>query len=60
MLLPNVSDQPRTDFDSAKDYFDSFLLKKPQGTILEGSIHIGDGWASVRIFAIAWTSYEDI
>ncbi|KAL7534163.1 hypothetical protein ACHAXR_005682, partial [Thalassiosira sp. AJA248-18] len=46
MLLPTVSDQPRTDFDSVKDYFDSFLLKKPQGTILDGSIHIGDGWAS--------------
>jgi Calcium/calmodulin dependent protein kinase II association domain len=40
-----VSDIPRTDFDSIKDYFDSFLLKKPQGTILEGYIRIGDGWA---------------
>jgi len=48
MLLPTVSDQPRTDFDSVKDYFDAFLLKKPQGKILDGSIHIGDGWASVR------------
>ncbi|KAL7525596.1 hypothetical protein ACHAWF_001433, partial [Thalassiosira exigua] len=46
MLLPSVSDQPRTDFDSVKDYFDAFLLKKPQGKILEGSIYIGDGWAS--------------
>ncbi|KAL9187439.1 hypothetical protein ACHAXT_001542 [Thalassiosira profunda] len=48
MLLPTVSDQPRTDFDSVKDYFDAFLLKKPQGKILEdqSSIHIGDGWAS--------------
>ena len=40
-----VSDIPRTDFDSIKDYFDSFLLKKPQGEILEGYIRIGDGWA---------------
>jgi uncharacterized protein (TIGR02246 family) len=46
MLLPTVSDQPRTDFESVKDYFDAFLLKKPQGTMLEGSIYIGDGWAS--------------
>lgn len=46
MLLPTVSDQPRTDFDSVKDYFDAFLLKKPQGKILEGKIYIGDGWAS--------------
>ena len=47
LLLPTVSDRPRTDFDSVKDYFDKFLLKKPVGKILEGSIHIGDGWASV-------------
>jgi len=46
VLLPTVSDEPRTDFDSVKDYFDSFLLKKPQGKILDGQIHIGDGWAS--------------
>ena len=48
VLLPTVSDQPRTDFDSVKDYFDTFLLKKPQGKIIEGNVHIGDGWASVR------------
>lgn len=46
VLLPTVSDQPRTDYASVKDYFDSFLLKKPQGKILDGNIHIGDGWAS--------------
>lgn len=31
VLLPTVSDTPRTDFDSVKDYFDAFLKKKPQG-----------------------------
>jgi len=41
-----VSDVPRTDFASVKDYFDSFLLKQPQGEILDGNIKIGDGWAS--------------
>ena len=44
-LLPTVSDVPRTDYDSVKDYFDAFLLKEPQGTILEGEIYTGDGWA---------------
>jgi len=44
ILLPTVSDTPRTDFESIKDYFDAFLLKKPQGEILEGDIRIGDGW----------------
>jgi len=45
VLLPTVSDTPRYDFDSIKDYFDAFLLKKPQGEILEGDIRIGEGWA---------------
>ena len=45
VLLPTVSDVPRTDFDSIKDYFDAFLLKEPQGEILSGDIRIGDGWA---------------
>ena len=47
ILLPTVSDTPRTDFASIKDYFDAFLLKQPQGKILEGDIRIGDGWAQV-------------
>lgn len=46
VLLPTVSDTPRTDFDSVKDYFDAFLLKEPQGKIVEGYISIGDNWAS--------------
>ena len=44
VLLPTVSDVPRTDFNLIKDYFDAFLLKKPQGEIVEGNIKIGDGW----------------
>jgi len=45
VLLPTVSDTPRTDFGSIKDYFDAFLKKQPQGEILEGNIRIGNGWA---------------
>jgi hypothetical protein len=45
VLLPTVSDTPRTDFASIKDYFDGFLKKQPQGEILDGNIRIGDGWA---------------
>ena len=29
-----------------KDYFDSFLLKQPQGKIIESHVNIGEGWAS--------------
>eukprot|EP00574_Skeletonema_japonicum_P008877 CAMPEP_0201736784 /NCGR_PEP_ID=MMETSP0593-20130828/40585_1 /ASSEMBLY_ACC=CAM_ASM_000672 /TAXON_ID=267983 /ORGANISM="Skeletonema japonicum, Strain CCMP2506" /LENGTH=595 /DNA_ID=CAMNT_0048230623 /DNA_START=35 /DNA_END=1822 /DNA_ORIENTATION=- len=46
VLLATVSDQPRTDFDSVKDYFDAFLKKEPQGKIVDGKVTIGDGWAS--------------
>jgi uncharacterized protein (TIGR02246 family) len=45
MLLPTVSDTPRTDFDGIVDYFDAFLQKKPSGTILEGKITKGVNWA---------------
>ena len=43
-LLPTVSDIPRTDYDSIKDYFVSFLQKKPQGTILESYVTSGPDW----------------
>eukprot|EP00985_Skeletonema_marinoi_P013871 scaffold6963_cov98-Skeletonema_marinoi.AAC.1 len=46
VLLATVSDQPRTDFASVKDYFDAFLKKEPQGKIVDGKVTIGDGWAS--------------
>ena len=45
VLLPTVSDTPRTDYNGIKDYFDGFLKKAPQGEILEGNIRIGNGWA---------------
>lgn len=45
VLLPTVSDVPRTDFNLIKDYFDAFLLKKPQGKIVDGHIKIGHNWA---------------
>jgi uncharacterized protein (TIGR02246 family) len=45
VLLPTVSDTPRTDYDSIKDYFDNFLQKKPQGTIIESFAEVGNNWA---------------
>ena len=44
VLLPTASDVPRTDYAGIKDYFDAFLLKKPQGTILESNVLIGTNW----------------
>lgn len=44
ILLPTVSDIPRTDYDSIKAYFVDFLQKKPQGVILESNVIQGDDW----------------
>jgi hypothetical protein len=46
VLLPTMSDTPRTDFEGIKDYFDSFLAKDPRGEILDGHIRIGEDWAT--------------
>jgi len=45
VLLPTVSDTPRTDFAGLKDYFETFTKLKPQGVILESNVHIGTNWA---------------
>lgn len=45
VLLPTVSDTPRTDYDSIKDYFTNFCKLKPQGVIEESFVTVGDGWA---------------
>ena len=44
VLLPTVSDVPRTDFSSIEDYFVNFLKLKPQGEILESHVTIGHNW----------------
>merc|ERR1712232_711880 len=45
VLLPTVSDVPRTDNALITDYFDGFLQKQPQGEILSGDIITGNNWA---------------
>jgi uncharacterized protein (TIGR02246 family) len=58
ILLPTVSDEPRTDFESIKAYFDRFLELKPQGTIIDGKIKIGHNWAEdggVYVFTMGTT-----
>ena len=42
VLVPTVSDVPRTDHYLIKDYFVSFLKRKPQGKILESNVTIGN------------------
>jgi uncharacterized protein (TIGR02246 family) len=44
VLLPTVSDVPRTDFDMIEDYFINFLKLEPQGKILESHVTKGNGW----------------
>merc|ERR1719354_504197 len=45
VLLPTVSDIPRSDYHSIMDYFENFLKLEPQGTILESNVLIGTNWA---------------
>jgi uncharacterized protein (TIGR02246 family) len=44
VLLPTVSDIPRDDAAKITNYFDAFLLRKPQGEILESFVTIGTNW----------------
>lgn len=41
VLLPTLSDEPRTDHDSIVDYFSHFLQKRPNGEISQREILIG-------------------
>ena len=45
VLLPTVSDVPRTDYPGIEDYFTNFLKLEPQGEIESGDIIIGTNWA---------------
>ncbi len=45
ILLPTVSDEPRTTREGITDYFESFLKNKPQGVIRSGVTLSGPNWA---------------
>lgn len=45
VLFPIDSDIPRMDPGSIQEYFDSFLIKKPQVFLMKGQIKIGKSWA---------------
>ena len=47
LLLPTLSNEPRTNLAAVEDYFVAFLKRKPKGRIVSGKIMIGpDGsWA---------------
>lgn len=44
VLLPTVSDVPRTDYNSIRAYFVDFLKKRPQGMVLQSHVTQGRGW----------------
>merc|ERR1712176_645739 len=43
ILLPTVSDEPRTTAAGIEDYFFDFLKRKPQGVVTQGKILLKDG-----------------
>eukprot|EP00522_Entomoneis_paludosa_P015521 CAMPEP_0172445350 /NCGR_PEP_ID=MMETSP1065-20121228/5187_1 /TAXON_ID=265537 /ORGANISM="Amphiprora paludosa, Strain CCMP125" /LENGTH=152 /DNA_ID=CAMNT_0013196153 /DNA_START=1 /DNA_END=460 /DNA_ORIENTATION=- len=44
VLLPNVSDTPRTGYEAIKSYYVDFLQRKPQGVIVESNVIKGEDW----------------
>ena len=46
ILLPTVSDEPRTTKEGITDYFVNFLQKQPQGVIKEGMVRAWPGGAT--------------
>eukprot|EP00588_Corethron_pennatum_P009752 CAMPEP_0194274026 /NCGR_PEP_ID=MMETSP0169-20130528/7216_1 /TAXON_ID=218684 /ORGANISM="Corethron pennatum, Strain L29A3" /LENGTH=228 /DNA_ID=CAMNT_0039017121 /DNA_START=162 /DNA_END=848 /DNA_ORIENTATION=- len=46
VLLPTVSDVPRTTAALIRDYFVGFLEKRPRGEILDSNVMIGQGWCA--------------
>lgn len=44
VLLPTVSDIPRTTYAGIKDYFDNFLKLKPEGKIIESYVSVGENY----------------
>ena len=54
VLLPTVSDVPRTDYAGIEDYFVHFLKLKPKGEILESHVTIGNNWCQdVGIYEVS-------
>jgi uncharacterized protein (TIGR02246 family) len=45
VLLPTVSDVPRTTPESIQDYFEGFLQSKPKGKILFSHVTFGNNFA---------------
>jgi hypothetical protein len=44
VMLPTISDEPHTDYNAIKRYFENFLQNKPQCKILESHVTIGNNW----------------
>lgn len=57
VLLPTVSDVPRTDYALIKDYFVSFLKKKPQGEILESNVTIGNSKLCIHMIFLPYLHF---
>jgi hypothetical protein len=52
VLLPTVSDTPRTNFAEIEDYFINFLKLKPQGKIVESYVTKGTNWCQGKYSGI--------
>lgn len=46
VLLPTVSNTPRTSYALIHDYFTHFLASRPSGVISESHVRIGEDWCA--------------
>lgn len=60
VLLPTVSDVPRTDYPGIVDYFTNFIKLQPQGEIESGNIIIGTNWAQDAGIYEASRAYSEL
>ena len=52
VLLPTVSDEPRTDYEGIKNYFDNFLKLKPQVRYQEYRAHDMSAFTHTKFFVL--------
>ncbi len=61
ILLPTVSDEPRTTREGIKNYFVDFLKKQPQGVINEGVTLTGENWCKdAGVYTFTFNATGDV
>ncbi|MBV8803036.1 MAG: SgcJ/EcaC family oxidoreductase [Gammaproteobacteria bacterium] len=61
VLLPTVSNLPRTNHDEIRNYFIDFIKKNPSGEILKRTIRTGCNWATdTGLYSFQFKDNKDV